>query len=280
MFKNQDDRYYQIMRANLGDKARMLQHLPARTEIVLDVGGGDGVLAEELMGSQDVHVTVVDASPESVQRVKANGVGDAIEAYADELYKTGYGQVDAILASSVVHEIFSYGNAAQKKGKIENVLDFLKSAYDILRPGGRLIIRDGVSPSRTQIGHLFFPADKAADVLKFQARSPFYGDRAQGKDRRIDFERVSAGTYEGTHASLVEFIFTWTWGKGSFDREVQEYLNVFSLEEFTELAESIGFRRRVAKQYVQFGYQRALEDKGVSLDFPFPYTKAIWVLEK
>lgn len=277
MFTNQSDRYYQIMRGNLGDKMRMLDHLPNQTRTVLDVGGGDGVLAEQLVDHAGIDVTVVDASEESVRHVEALGRVKATLAYADELDRTGLQDVDAILASSILHEVFSYGNRAQNSGRTSNVLDFFKSAKGILRPGGRIIVREGVSPSRTAEGVMYVP-DAEEDIARFRGASPFWA--SSDKDRSIMFTKIGDDQYLGTQASLFEFLTTWTWGPDSFDREVQEYLNTYTLEEMIGLGTRVGFSCVHAEQYVQHGYKHHLEDKGVKMSFPFPFTKGIWVFEK
>lgn len=273
--KLQTQTYYDRMLSSLGDKKRILPYLNLNeNSTVLDVGGGDGSLVASIKNAYPVVTFNLDAAESSVQRSKANGIPTAV-GFADEIHHH-YNPLDNIIASSVVHEIFSYGNRNGKIGRIENVKDFLSSAYDSLIDGGRLVIRDGVNPGYELLGKMEFSSSNAsAEVEKFLTHSPF---TQEGLDRKISIEEVETGVFEGSLSSLMEFAFTYTWGEESFEREVNEFYGVFTLSDLAEMGESVGFKLIHAEKYVQQGYVDNLPEINF---FPFfPDTNALWVFEK
>lgn len=58
-------------------------------------------------------------------------------------------QMDVIIASSIMHELYSYEdeNYSEKPYSKESILHFMQQAYDSLKPGGILIIKDPATPS-------------------------------------------------------------------------------------------------------------------------------------
>lgn len=275
--KLQSQTYYDRMLASLGDKRAMLSYLikdiPHPT--VLDVGGGDGSLLKKIQEAHP-HMDVfnLDAAEASVSRSVANGIPTRL-GYSDEIHKHFSG-LDNILASSVVHEIFSYGNDNGSPGKISSVESFLDSAFTALAPGGRLIIRDGVhpEPELTQNAQMRMTKNQG-HVQKFLEASPFTQEEL---DRKIQIEDKGNGVFTGSLSSLMEFAFTYTWGEESFEREVEEFYGVFTLSELSETAQQRGFTLIHAEKYLQPGYVENLPEIGF---FPFfPDSNALWVFEK
>lgn len=272
--------YYDRMRSSVGDKARMFPYIAGGN--IVDVGGGDGSLLAALIDSHpDLarEVTNFDASHTSLKRSWNCGV-PAVKGYADEIERFFAPEsVDTILASAVVHEIFSYGNhhRGQKPGQVSNVHDFFEGASHVLRKKGRLIVRDGIHPGDTQ-GRLHLPADAVEEMDRFLFWSPFIGKKAEGKDRSIEIHEEGDGEYSGSLSSLMEFLFTYTWGADSFEREVQEFYGVFTLPELSAIAAQYGFVTVHAESYVQKGYVDNLSH--ISITPRFPDSNAMWVFEK
>lgn len=265
------------MFASLGDKQRMLPYLKTDSlnSSILDVGGGDGSLLVSIKELYPhVEILNLDAAPISVERSRAKGIPTML-GYSDEIHKK-FSHLQNIIASSVVHEIFSYGNLNGEPGRVQSVKNFLQSAYDSLTPGGRLIIRDGVSPDPDITAHSEMRMTKNhAEVDKFLHASPFTKD---GLDRKIQIRKKKEGLYTGSLSSLMEFAFTYTWGKESFEREVNEFYGVFTLEELSNLGEETGFTVIYAEKYVQQGYIENLPE--ITFSPFFPDTNALWVFEK
>lgn len=277
------DVYFERMRASLGDKQRLLQYVTGND--VVDVGCGSGELIQFL--NESGHTAYgIDPSVEAINKSKENGI-DVRQGYADETHLLfGEESLDTVITSSVLHEVFSYGNRGAEPGRISSVSDALLSFYKVLRPGGRLIIRDGVMPnSNHSSSYLMAPQH---EVEKFIKHSLFTAKRGEWKkDRWIDLELVPHITdehgnirVEGLLHSLMEFAFTYTWGPESFEREVKEFYGVFNLKGYEEFARKHGFNAVLSYAYTQPGYPKHLAEKNVKFGFDFPHSNAIWVFEK
>lgn len=266
------DSYYERMAASLGDKMKVLPYVTGTS--VLDVGCGSGDLMHAL-NDAGYMTCGIDASPESVERTGS----DCVQVgYANEVgWRFGPESFDTVICSSVFHEVFSYGNSDGKVGRISSLSDALMSIHDVLKPGGRLIVRDGVRPSLA--GRPLMWVDKPEEVEKFLAASPF---ARQHLDRSISLDRVwdrGDNWFQGTASSLMEFAFTYTWGPAAFEREVQEFYGIFSLDQYSWFVRNHGFTKIDAFEYTQPGYAEHLKGK-VNMLMPFPSTNAIWVYEK
>ena len=278
MVLNQNELYYQRMASSVGDKARLLQHLTGTS--VLEIGFGGGELLD-ILHEEGYLVYGLDASAVSESKVinKPYGVR-TVEGFADEI-KASFGDTkfDNVILSSVMHEVFSYGNRnGAGKHSLVSFDAVLREIYDALNPGGRILIRDGVLAENWE--------DKVQLVM-------LNGDNA-GVDEYLDLQpfkdRVSLiyqgdDTYLGNLESVTAFAYTYTWGPDALPRESQELFGVLTRKEYATLLQSHGFNMLVDEEYVQEGYVHALSPKmdirdmeGNSL--PFPSTNAIWVAEK
>lgn len=264
-----DAPYYANMASSLGDKERILEHLVPGS--VVDVGSGGGVLAQSLRG-RGHRVVGVDPYPQRVPAVVIH------EGYADEVVDIAPPEgFDNVVACAVLHEVFSYGNRSRHLGRVANLSDALHAFRSGMRSGGRLIVRDGVQPTQGR-ATMTLREWSDADIERFLAESPFTRGRA---DREIDLQRISSGVWEGTASSVMECVFTLTWGEDAFAREVQEFYGVFSLEDYAGFVESHGFRLRYAEAYTQPEYVANLTNVLTldGFDEGFPHTNAIWVYE-
>lgn len=267
------DHYYQRMSSALGDKKRVLPYIKGKT--VLDIGCGSGDLLNVLLEEKNLNAFGIDPSPESIERNKYQD--RVFELYSDEIdfqFKNQF--FDTIICSSVFHEVFSYGNYYTSPGKLQSLSDALRSIYHALKPGGRLIVRDGVAPDFQ--GEFTMQVDNPSAVYKFLDASPFSRGNTP-LDRNIHIKYLGDGVFKGTASSLMEFAFTYTWGVESFDREVQEYYGIFTLDEYRSFVENHGFYSVFSCKYTQPEYITHLEGK-VKFDMPFPSTNALWVYDK
>lgn len=239
----QENRYYARMRSSLGDKVRMLPFVNPDAP-VLDIGCADGALMSALLAEGfDAYGIDMDPAQAPVE------IQDRIQrAYADEIHPSRrYG---TILCSSVLHEVFSYGNRSGKLGRLSNLSDAFYAFKDALEPGGRLVLRDGVRPDPNPV--ISLPVESAALVRRYLAESPFTAD---DKDRNINLslshdEKLICGSL----GDVMEYAFTATWGMDGWVREVREYYGVFSRQGWIDFVESHGFTCSYAKAYRQQGY--------------------------
>lgn len=224
------------------------------------------------LSSSGFEVRGVDASPESVRR---SGVG-AVLGYADEVdHLFPPRSFDAVNCSSVFHEVFSYGNGDGVIGDVRSIGNALDAFVRVMKPGAVLVVRDGVHPGNEVVT---MKADADA-VHRFLEHSPFVPGSLSSPpyptSRTIALSQVGEDTFRGSASSVMEFMFTYTWGPSSFTREVQEFYGIFNREEYARFVCSHGFELVDSYEYVQDGYIQHLRGK-VDIDFEFPSTNAVW----
>ncbi|MFF0267523.1 class I SAM-dependent methyltransferase [Kribbella sp. NPDC004536] len=105
-------------------------------EVAVDVGCGTGTLALLLHGSEPTaQVIGVDPDPQLLAQASQKAAGRGVEwreGFGDELVGVvGAGSADVVVSSLVLHQC----PLGVKRG-------ILAAAYDVLRPGGRLVIAD------------------------------------------------------------------------------------------------------------------------------------------
>lgn len=268
-----DPTYYARMESSLGDKARMLTYVVGET--VVDVGCGSGALAAAARDSLGVQVCGVDPFPHPDAAI------DVLAGFADEVHEVvpGAGTVDTVLASSVLHEVFSYGNRCEQVQRWHAVHAALASFYKALRPGGRLIIRDGVHPGKhgeqaTMDVHTESRNEAVRQFLKDSPFSPRNSDKPL-----LNLRHLGGTVWAGTRSSIMEFAFTHTWGINSYPREVNEFYGLDTVGGYAARVESTGFHLLHTEAYVQPGYVEHLSGV-VEFHFEFPATNALWVYER
>ena len=253
------------MAASIGDKGRMLPFVVGPR--VVDVGAGGGELSCVLAAAGH-RVTSLDNTPDAVRRLRALPQLEAVrECFADEVAELST-SADTIIASAVMHEVYSYGDS-HGCGGWDAVTHTLEAFADVLAPGGRLIIRDGVMPD-----HPGRPASAAVPddglMRDYLARSPH---PELALDRRAD------GRWWGTRHAVAEMLFTLTWGRDALAREAVERYQLATLDGYADL---VGERFELlhASAVSQPEYRAHLADFAVEAEGEpgwFPATNAMWV---
>ncbi len=123
---------------------------------IADIGCCDGALCRTLSDflppntkyvGLDLSKDMLDVAREKDSKAnKSNSqyfVGNAFDLPFKE------NKMDVIIASSIMHELYSYAdeNYGEKPYSKESILHFMQQAYDCLKPGGILIIKDPATPS-------------------------------------------------------------------------------------------------------------------------------------
>jgi len=134
---NQYDRVVGLMTRERRWRARLLDALaPGPDDVVVDLGAGTGSMALLIKAAQPrCRVIAVDPDPDvlAIARQKAQAAGQHIEfvqAYG-EAPGLPAGGADKVISSLVLHQC----SQAAKEG-------LLAAAFDLLRPGGQLLIAD------------------------------------------------------------------------------------------------------------------------------------------
>lgn len=237
---------------------------------IVDVGSGGGILLDELekrfpdkmIAGTDISQNVIEALQKKIDT----------EEHQYEIWNHNFvngalwSPVDTIIFSSIMHEIFSYTKFNGYKFNIDSVKSALWNAMNSLNHGGRLIIRDGV---KTESNQIVSAKIKDEDMMTL-ARN--YLKDFQGlhelKDRDGHYYVKIEDNVVTCNINLMrEMLYTITWGAMSYPQEVQEQFGYFTLNEFVDFLESIGFAIIDAKEFTEPGYPEHLNDKVELIDF-------------
>lgn len=285
-------RYFERMAASLGDKMQIVENLPPVVEgfspRVLDVGAGGGEFSHAL---EELGYTVValDVSDDAIIRMrKTYPELTTVKLLANQAILLGKNSFDAVVCSSILHEVFSYGDDVRSRGHISSIERAVQSFYSILKPGGRLIIRDGVKPENwndtAKIEML--PGHDNQVVHDYLRMCPLSNGMAYGdQGHAVALTNIQNTTWLGNLHSCMEFAYTYTWGLGSYPRETQELYTPLTLIEYDELLKSQGFELEKSFSYLQEGYPVNLAEKMLltnmmNEEISWPDSNAIWVARK
>lgn len=259
-FYNEID-YLSTMNSSLNSKRIILDFINGKS--ILDVGPGGGALMD-LIESEfkdakvlgiDISKNVIDALNE--KKIKENHkwevtLGDALNL--NNYYKKG--EVDTIIYSSIIHELYSYIPFNGKKFNIDTVKSALKSAWSILDKGGRIIIRDGIKTEPEDVKR----------VIKFKNKEDMkILDRYSHdfKGRKVTYDKIREDTVKMLVNDAMEFLYTYTWGENSYSLEVKEQFGYLTPSEYVNLVnENLeGSKIVYTNHFLQDGYEENLLNK-------------------
>lgn len=260
-----EPRYFERMAASLGDKSRILEWVkPGR---VLDIGAGGGELSSALAGLDGCRVVAVESFKDSAEALRLRPELEDVQWLRADEISPRLGVFDTVVCSSVLHEVYSYGSP-RGFGALDAAFTAIVS---VLRPGGRLIIRDGVVPDdQYELASLLVP--DPAIVKQYLALCPH-----QELALHWDGER-----FWGTKHAVAEAMLTITWGVETFHREAQERYQLFTAANYGRYAALFGFEVCHFDAVTQPGYVAALAEVAAfdpRGDRWFPETNGLWVFD-
>ncbi|MBQ1850333.1 MAG: methyltransferase [Lachnospiraceae bacterium] len=278
---NNEDRYLEIMNdSEESTKNSIIDYVTGET--VVDVGSGGGVLLdllEEKYPDKTVIGTDISDNVLQVLNKKKKEEGHAWTVRRHNFAEEPFAEkVDAIIFSSILHEIFSYTETENGRFEISTVKTALENAYRSLKPRGRIIIRDGVkSKVDGSTIEITFKDPEGMEFFKNFVRD-FEGLK-DIEDKKIEiFESEQRVRADANFAR--EFLYTYTWGKQSYAHEVQEQFGYFTIEEFRDFFEGIGARILRCDAFLEPGYVSHLSPKVSLTPDEFPNSNCIVVVEK
>lgn len=226
--------YAEGMEASAADKAKLLEFV--RPGVIADLGCGTGTVLELLRRKfRKSQFVGVDLSPEMVERCAKRFPGAEIRRHDITLRLFDEASIDTVVLCSIMHEVFSY-----KGYDYSAVRATLRHCAESLRPGGRLIIRDGLKPAREDAVYLTFLNENAYD--KFVRFALEFGSSEivwKLADNRIQVARRDAMEF------LTKYIYDVNW-----KYEVKEQFGVFTLGAWGEELRKAGVKVVHKESYV------------------------------
>jgi SAM-dependent methyltransferase len=280
--------YLAHMNSARSDKARMLDYV--RRGRIVEVGPGGGVVLDLLEDRfPDAEIIGLDASAEVVASLATRRARDhrrwrVVHADAFALPEhLGTDSVDTVIFCSVLHEIYSYVERDGRRFRLESVRDLLRASWQTLRPGGRIVIRDGIMPPPGATRRIAFLAPDGRDFFDLFVRE-FEG-------RPIPYRDLADGRVELSAQDAMEFLYTYTWGPESFPYEVREQYGVMTYADYgARLCEWLPGARLLPlpseiASYLQPGYEQGLAAKIALTDehdapMRLPDSNCLLVVEK
>ncbi len=282
------ERYKQCMDSSVADKLlRILPHLEKyeglHNPVFLSIGSGTGGLEQEIVHHlPNATLIALDLSLPMLETIPGNHSRETIHPH-QEIWRVQANaralpfkndSVNAVIASSVVHEIASYENNMRFGPVVES---FFRKVARVLKPGGRLIVRDFIQSDyphshsiltigRKKRGDEFSPE---AFVERFVER--FRGDDLEYIKKQIDRLKERRKWRSGAalyleNAHLFEILAHFSWAQ-SFEVEVKEKYGYLSQEGYSYYLQrafsTVRIEGRVihAETYLQDGYREHLKGR-------------------
>lgn len=228
-----EDRYFSRMKKSIDSKAVLVDF--AKPGTVLDVGAGGPELSLRFKEA-GFSPQALDVSVDSIKRLEAAGI-PAVYGHAENIQELVKEPLDNIVFSSILHEVFSY---SQEDGR-EAIRETLKGAFEALKPGGRLLIRDGVKTDRGAEASTLIAEDTESKHLIAE-----YLDKSPLVPTEVTLTPAGESRWSGNLAATSEVMNTINWGRDSLPRECQELFGVFTQDQYLTEIEDAGFVNAVA----------------------------------
>ncbi len=282
-----EDAYLSTMNAARSDKERMLSY--ARPGRIVEIGPGGGVVLDLLETHfPNSEIIGVDVSKSVIEHLETRRSVEQRRWRTEQADAFQLGQsfepesVDTIIFCSVLHEIFSYVETDGQRYQLRSVQQILQAAFQCLRPGGRILIRDGVLPA---------PGECVLEFLQPEARTFFELYAQQFAARAVRFDALDDTRVRVSTWDAAEFLLKYTWGAASFPYEIREQYCVLEYNAYLEvmlecLPDAVAVPLPGSlRSYFQDGYRFGLEGRVRLCDesgqtLPYPDSNAVWVLEK
>jgi len=251
---------------------------------VLDVGCADGSLTAVIHAAVPEDVGVIGIEPNRTRCLAAwdrwrDAPGHERLSFLNTSFQEAYSgsteRFDAIVFSSVLHELASGERDSTRRYESGPIRDALEKAYKLLKPGGQLVIRDFVRPHKWEDStrRIRF-RNKASEsrFLQYFAECPFVYTTPGAPYLMNIFRTTEYTEFEVRGDILLEFLLCWTWGPKSWNREIKERKLVLSQYEWRSTLEECGFRdihvKTSAEGYPQH-FDRIVKDAGqASIQWP------------
>ncbi len=282
----EEESYLQTMNQTIDYKKAILDYIKGSS--IIDIGPGGGALMdlieERYPENKVLGVDIAQNVLDSLKRKKQLENRKWNVLYGDALNLGRYidkGSVDTIIFCSILHELFSYIEYKGKKFNHDTLAAAFKSAFEVLPPGGRIIIRDGIMTEPAEQKRIIrFLSEEGMQFLERYAKD--------FKGREISYTVVGQNEVRMPVNDAMEFLYTYTWGEKSYVHEVNEQFGYFTPGSFKKFIKAVlGDEAGIIefKHFLQEGYTVALSQKILFYDenrnpIRLPDSTYIAVIEK
>lgn len=233
----QRKKYEERLGGALDDKLRILNYIPEGAKYVLDVGCHTGQLT---MAMANRHPSAVfhgiDVDKEAIKKAHKKSIGHTyntmfVTHYLRDMLSMSQ-KYDAVVFSSVLHEIYSYGQG------MSSVVKALADAYELLKPGGRIILRDmpGVPNRATR---------QVSDAIKV--------DSVESHEKLLDFERVYGNIVDADSNSFGHFLLKSLY-YDNWETEMKENYTAIDFIQLNNFLRNVLGMEEVTTQIYTLGY--------------------------
>ncbi len=260
----------------------LIPYFASKSNLVLDVGCGSGVMLKSLLDNGVNKVIGIDNNRESIKKIELLN-DDRISLYNssfDEFVNMGI-QPDTVIFSAVLHEVSSYHNDEKLRYSLEPIKDTLKRTYNMLPKGGKVIIRDCIMvPYEERNKKLLVSFNNFEDSKwLYRFKEEFLGFKNLDVDMNI--EVLGNNLYKISYAFLKEFLYTYTWGEESWNREITERVGIMDQNTWESMVIDAGFEIENI-MYSKEEYEKYLSPKinikwADNSKFYYPYMNVIIV---
>lgn len=254
MLPHRGSRGFQVyadgMDASWPEKAKLLRFV--KPGVVADLGCGVGTVLDLLRREYPKSQLVgVDLSEEMLAWSRERVPNADLRRHDISRRLFDDASIDTFVLCSVLHEVFSYNGY-----DLSYVRDALRYCAEALKPGGRLILRDGVQPPLNDVVYLTF-RNEAARVKFVWFAKEFGSSQIPWKevDGRVQVARRDAMEF------LTKYIYDVNW-----QYEVKEHFGVLTLEGWVQEIRNVGLKPVHFESYLIEWLRKTHWEKDVKLE--------------